>query len=51
MYYEMEVEGVGGDVVQDKMELYDKLGDLCCSVNAFSAAIQFYGKLVWHITT
>lgn len=46
MFYEMEVEGLGEDVVQEKYELLDKLGDLSCHVNAYSAAIQFYGQLV-----
>lgn len=37
----MEVEAV-----ETKLKLYDKLGDLCCSLKAYLAAIKFYGQQV-----
>ena len=37
---------MGVERAAEKMRLYEKLGDLCCIVKAFSAAIKFYGKQV-----
>ena len=39
----LEVEG---KEPLEKMTHYDKLGDLCCELRAFTAATKFYGKQV-----
>ena len=32
--------------VGERLRLYDKLGDLCCSLAAYTAAVKFYGEQV-----
>jgi orotidine-5'-phosphate decarboxylase len=34
------------DETEMKLKLYEKLGDLCCSLKAYPAAIGFYGQQV-----
>ena len=53
LYYMAEVEkssdGEDG-TLENKARLYDKLGDLCCGLKAYSSAVKFYGKQVRHST-
>ena len=46
LHISVEVEGVSVERVGEKMHLYDKLGDLCCSVKAYQAATKFYSQQV-----
>lgn len=49
VHYALEVGRLCEDEVEERMRIYDKLGDLCCGVKAYTAAIEFYGKLVCNI--
>ena len=45
--YSSEVEDMTDpDETEMKLKLYEKLGDLCCSLKAYPAAISFYGQQV-----
>ena len=46
LHLSAEVEGMCVGRVGERMQLYDKLGDLCCSVKAYPAAIKFYAHQV-----
>ena len=46
LQYSSEVEDVEADEVEKKLKLYDRLGDLCCSLRAYTAAVKFYGQQV-----
>ena len=42
MKYRKEVEEVGMDRVNDRLQLLEKLGDLCCNLGAYPSAIHYY---------
>ena len=46
IHYSLEMEGVGAERAEEKMKMCEKLGDLCCSIKAFPAAIKFYKQQV-----
>ena len=46
MRYSPEMEGLGVEKAEEKMKLCEKLGDLCCSVKAYFAAIRYYEQQV-----
>ena len=46
VYYSLEMEALGTERREEKMKMCDKLGDLCCSIKAFPAAIKFYEQQV-----
>ena len=46
VYYSLEMEALGAEKTEEKMKMCDKLGDLCCSIKAFPAAIKFYEQQV-----
>ena len=47
LQYSSEVEDMTDpDETEIKLKLYEKLGDLCCSLKAYPAAISFYGQQV-----
>ena len=45
-YFLDEVEKSGHGDGRGKTQLYDKLGDLCCALKAYPAAVKFYGRQV-----
>ena len=45
LHYSGEVGQVEG--VREKLTLYDRLGDLCCGLKAFTTAARFYGLQVY----
>lgn len=46
IHYSLEVEAMGVEKVEEKMKICEKLGDMCCSIQAFPAAIKFYKQQV-----
>ena len=46
---ELEKKGTSMDG-REKAQLYDKLGDLCCALKAYPAAVKFYNKQVRLLT-
>lgn len=46
LYYSLEAEKRSTKQAREKAALYDKLGDLCCELKAYPAAMKFYGKQV-----
>ncbi len=46
LYCRSEAESLGGNRTDEKMGLYERLGDMCCRLKAYRAAIAFYGKLL-----
>ena len=46
IHYSLEMEALSVEKAQEKMKMCDKLGDLCCSIKAFPAAIKFYEQQV-----
>ena len=46
VHYSLEMEALGVERAEEKMRLCEKLGDLCCSLRAFPAAIKFYEQQV-----
>ena len=47
LQYSSEVENLTEpDEMERKLWLYEKLGDLCCFLKAYSAAVGFYGQQV-----
>ena len=46
LHYSQQVESKGAGYSREKATLYERLGDLCCDVKAYSPALKFYGKQV-----
>lgn len=46
VHYSLEMEALGVERAEKKMEMCERLGDLCCSLRAFPAAIKFYEQQV-----
>ena len=46
VHYSLEMEALGMERVEEKMKMCERLGDLCCTVRAFPAAIKFYEQQV-----
>ena len=46
VYHSLEMEALGAEKREEKMKMCDRLGDLCCSIKAFPAAIKFYEQQV-----
>ena len=46
IHYSLEMEALSVEKAQEKMKMCEKLGDLCCSIKAFPAAIKFYEQQV-----
>lgn len=44
LQYKVQVESVGVEKVEERLRLYEKLGDLCCSLAVYTAAVKFYGE-------
>ena len=50
VHYSLEMEALGVERAEKKMEMCERLGDLCCSLRAFPAAIKFYEQQVTFIS-
>ena len=49
LQYSVQVESVGVEKVEERLKLYEKLGDLCCNLAIFTSAVKFYGQQVsWY---
>ena len=46
VHYSLEMEALGVEKAEEKMKMCEKLGDLCCTIKAFPAAIKFYEQQV-----
>ena len=51
VHYSLEMEVLGVERAEKKMEMCERLGDLCCSLRAFPAAIKFYEQQVSFLKT
>lgn len=51
IHYSLEMEALSVEKAQEKMKMCEKLGDLCCSIKAFPAALKFYEQQVLIICT